>query len=86
MGANVFKIFRHENGRCPFNTLLDNSLHVFVVERGANFVTGVEVENLTKATAPSATTAENVAVFIPSTENQLFGSGDEEGLTVHFLV
>ena len=67
------------------NALVNDLLHIRIMERGAGFVTGMEIENLTQTSGIGATTSEYVAIFIPCTKNKVIGFGNKEGLAIHFI-
>ena len=86
MGALVFDRVNDLVGLCPVNSIGDDALNILIVEGGAGFVTGLEVEDLTCAAEEAAACAEDEAVLIPCAEYQFIGLGNVEGLAVKLFL
>ena len=69
-------------GSTPIDAVFNNVLNMLVFERLDFFVTGVEVENLTKTASVSDTTTEDIAVLEPGCKYYFVGLRDIEGLTI----
>ena len=73
------------DGCCPVNGVGDDALNVGVMEGGAGLVAGLEVEDLARVAEVGHTRTEDVAVLIPTAEDELVRLGNEEGLGVKLL-
>ena len=75
-----------EGGICPIDCVFDNADNVLVIVGGIAFVTGLEIENLSKLAAVAAAGAENLSAFKAAYENKLVGFGNSEGLAVNLFM
>jgi hypothetical protein len=70
----------------PANRISDDGLDLGIVVDRECFVTGLEVEDLSLATVPAITAAEDLATFEPADEHLFLRRGNVEIFTIHFLV
>ena len=73
------------DGCCPVNGVGDDALNVGVMEGGAGLVAGLEVEDLARVAQICHTRTEDVAVLIPTAEDEFVRLGNEEGLCIKLL-
>ena len=73
-------------GSCPLYCVLDYALYVRIVIRGAGLVTGLEIEYLSRSAQEAAAASENIAVLVPSAENECVGLWNVEGLAIELLL
>ena len=72
-------------GASPTNSVLDDSLHVFILVGGIGFVSGLKIEDLAVAAGERTTAAEDLAAVEPTDKNDVIGRGNVESLAVHLL-
>ena len=83
--AEIVDLIAGTYGLGPTYRIGDYALYVRIMEGGACFVAGLEVEHLAGIPQEGSTCAEYVAVLIPSAEYKLGGLGNEEGLCIKLL-
>ena len=85
MRTFVFYVKSEIIGSCPVNTVCNYLLNVRIVEGTAAFMTGLEIEYLSRASVKACTASEYVSIFKPTDEEKSIGLGNEEGLGINFL-
>ena len=85
MRAVILNVVCKINGCSPMNCVLNDANDVRIVVRGAAFVSGLEVKDLSGSAQEACTGTQNVAILIPCAKHQRFGLRNIEGLAVKLL-
>ena len=72
-------------GSSPINSVSDDPLNVRIEEGFARFVTGLEIEYLSRSAKEATAASENVSVLKPGGEYHRIGLRNEEWLCIYLL-